>query len=148
MKLVLGCDHAGFDLKETLQSFLLKKGIEVEDVGCLSSERCDYPEIAEEVVRRVLEQCSKGLIVCGSGIGVSMVANKFKGIRAALVRSVKEAKLSRQHNDANILCLGGRLTSTDEAFDIVMAWLDEPFQEGRHSQRLELFSKRGEVFKD
>ena len=148
MKLALGCDHAGFDLKDTLKSFLLEKGIEVEDVGCFSNERCDYPEYAEQVVSRVLGQSSKGLIVCGSGIGVSMVANKFKGIRAALVRSVEEAKLSRQHNDANILCLGGRLTSVDEAFDIVMAWLNEPFQEGRHSQRLKLFSNRGEVFKD
>ena len=146
MKIAIGCDHAGFDLKESLKSFLLEKGLEIEDVGCFSKERCDYPQYSEKVVKLVANQGMKGLLICGSGIGVSIVANKFKGIRAALVRSVEEAKLSRHHNDANVICLGARITSEDDAFDIVTTWLNEKFEEGRHEERLKLFSNRGEIF--
>lgn len=146
MKIAIGCDHAGFDLKESLKSFLLEKGLEIEDVGCFSKERCDYPQYSEKVVKLVANQGMKGLLICGSGIGVSIVANKFKGIRAALVRSVEEAKLSRHHNDANVICLGARITSEDDAFDIVTTWLNEKFEEGRHEERLKLFSNRGEIY--
>ena len=146
MKIAIGCDHAGFDLKESLKSFLLEKGLEIEDVGCFSKERCDYPQYSEKVAKLVANQGMKGLLICGSGIGVSIVANKFKGIRAALVRSVEEAKLSRHHNDANVICLGARITSEDDAFDIVTTWLNEKFEEGRHEERLKLFSNRGEIF--
>lgn len=146
MKIAIGCDHAGFDLKESLKSFLLEKDFEIEDVGCFSKERCDYPQYSEAVVKLVSNQGMKGLLICGSGIGVSIVANKFKGIRAALVRSVEEAKLSRQHNDSNVICLGARITSADDACEIIAAWLNEKFEEGRHEERLKLFSNRGETF--
>ena len=145
MKLIFGSDHAGFSLKEELKRFIdLDKNHKVFDEGCFSEERCDYPQFGQKVVQKVLLGEARGILVCGSGIGVSMVANRYKGIRAALVRSVEEAKLSRQHNDANILCLGSRITSLDLSKKIVSAWLEEPFEEGRHSGRIALFSNLGE----
>ena len=144
MELVFGSDHAGFILKEELKNFMKQgESHEVFDEGCFSEDRCNYPLFGQKVVQRVLKGGGRGVLVCGSGIGVDMVANKYKGIRAALVRSVEEAKLSRQHNDANILCLGSRITSSNLCKEIISAWLAEPFEGGRHSERVAMFSNIG-----
>ena len=146
MKLIFGSDHAGFNLKEELKRFIeLEKSHDILDEGCFSEDRCDYPQFSQKVVEKVLSGEARGVLVCGSGIGVSMVANRYKGVRAALVRSVEEAKLSRQHNDANILCLGSRITSLDLSKEILSNWLKEPFEGGRHTGRLGLFSNLGEA---
>lgn len=113
MKVVLGCDHAAFESKEELKKYLETK-FEVLDEGTYSADRCDYPDYAMKVVKRVVTENAPGILLCGSGVGVSIVANRFKGVRAALVRTSEEAKLSRQHNDANILCLGSRSNTNSE----------------------------------
>src|SRR3989339_208239 len=108
MKIVIGSDHAAFDAKTKLITFLENRKISIVDVGTSSEQRCDYPIFAAAVCQKVLEEKILGIVLCGSGIGVSMVANRFSGIRAALCRSVEDARLSRQHNNANVLCMGGR----------------------------------------
>lgn len=113
MKYYLGCDHAAYSAKEKLKSWLKKEGIDFQDMGTSSDERCDYPVYAKAVVAKVLEnEGHRGILLCGSGLGVSMTANRYAGIRAALCRSAEDATLSRQHNDANVLCLGARTSST------------------------------------
>jgi len=139
-KIFIGSDHAGFELKEHLVNYL--DGLEdcnVEDLGTYSDERCDYPGYAKEVAKKVLDnKDSVGILVCGTGIGMSMTANKFAGIRAALCRDENDAKLSREHNNANVLCLGGRITKKEAAEKITKAWLTTDFSdEGRHKQRVE-----------
>ena len=134
MKIYIGCDHAAYDEKEELKKYLTDF-IDVEDMGPFSDERCNYPTFASHVARKVQKE-GRGILLCGSGIGVSMVANRFKGIRAALCRTPKEAILSRQHNDANILCIGARVSSMDDIKAMVNAWVKEDFQEGRHAQRI------------
>ena len=144
VELIFGSDHAGFILKEELKNFMKQdESHQIYDEGCFSEDRCNYPLFSQKVVQRVLTGAGRGILVCGSGIGVDMVANRFKGIRAALVRSIEEAKLSRQHNDANILCLGSRITSSDLCKEIISAWLAEPFEGGRHSERVAMFSNIG-----
>ena len=144
MELIFGSDHAGFSLKEELKDFLEQdKNHQVFDEGCFSEDRCNYPLFSQKVVEKVISGGGRGVLVCGSGIGVDMVANKYKGIRAALVRSVEEAKLSRLHNDANVLCLGSRITSFDLCKEIITTWLAEPFEGGRHSERVAMFSNIG-----
>ncbi|MCO4793146.1 MAG: ribose 5-phosphate isomerase B [Bacteriovoracaceae bacterium] len=144
MKVVLGCDHAAFEGKEELKKYLTEK-YEVIDEGTLSADRCDYPDYATKVVKTVLEQKIPGILLCGSGIGVSIVANRYKGIRAALIRTPEEARLSRQHNDANVLCVGARINSAEEIRAIVDAWFEAEFEGGRHSDRLGKFADLGEV---
>lgn len=145
MKYYLGCDHAAFETKEKLKSWLKKKGIEFQDMGTSSDERCDYPVYAKAVVAKVLESKDhRGILICGSGIGVSMVANRFQGIRAALCRNVEDATLSRQHNDANVLCLGARTTSQRTIYQITTAWISTEFEKGRHQDRLDQFNLIGE----
>lgn len=143
MKLVLGCDHAAFEAKEEVKKYLEKK-FEVEDVGTHSLERCNYPDFATLAVKKVLAENIKGILICGSGIGVSMVANRYSGIRAALCRSPKEAALSREHNNANVLCLGARINTMDQLQEIIDSWLKAEFEDGRHSERLALFEDLGE----
>lgn len=143
MKIVIGSDHAGFNEKEELKNYLLNR-FDVEDVGPASDERCNYPDYASAVVKKVIKDKVMGILICGSGIGVSMVANRYKGIRAALCRSPKEAQLSREHNDANILCLGARINSLDQLKDIADSWLKASFEGGRHSERIALFDNLGE----
>ncbi len=145
MKIYMGSDHAAFEEKELLKSFLKENGHEVIDHGPGSAERCDYPDFASLVAKSVAKDSSSvGVLLCGSGIGVSMVANRYKKIRAALVRNVEEAKLSRAHNDANVLCLGARLTPVAEIKEITKEWLAAPFEEGRHSGRIAKFNDLGE----
>ncbi len=137
MKLAMGSDHAGFDLKEHLKRHFSDLQ-NIRDVGTSSTASVDYPDYAERVAREVLDgKAERGILVCGTGIGVSIVANKFSGLRAALAWNVEIARLSRQHNDANILCLPGRFINPDLAVDIVNAWLDTPFSGGRHQSRLD-----------
>ena len=148
-RIAIGADHAGFRLKEFVKKLLQEKGFEVVDVGTYNEERCHYPEYAKKVAAMVSRgEVKRGILICGSGIGMSIVANKFKGVRAALCHNIYSAKFSRLHNDANILCLGGRVTGEDLTREIVETWLNTPFEGGRHLDRLNLIAEiEGENFK-
>ncbi len=143
-KIVIGSDHAAFEMKEFVKELLVLQKIEVLDVGTHSADRCDYPDFATAVAKVVVDQKISGILLCGSGIGVSIVANRYKGIRAALCRSATDAEMSRKHNDANILCLGARTNSKKEIEAIIESWLTYQFEAGRHADRLEKFEKLGE----
>jgi ribose 5-phosphate isomerase B len=137
MKIVIGSDHAGFELKEKVKTFLLDNGYQVLDKGCYSNERVDYSDFGHAVAESVLkEEDGRGIILCGSGIGISISANRHKGIRAANAWNAEIAKLSRQHNDANVLALPARFLSETEAFSIVSSFLSEAFEGGRHTDRI------------
>lgn len=147
MKIYIGCDHAAFDEKEELRAFLHEAGHEVIDCGPNSADRVNYPDYAAKVAREVAGQNVeevRGVLLCGSGIGVSMVANRFAGIRAALCRNAEEAKLSREHNNANIICMGARLISTEAMKEMLGVWLATPFEGGRHAERIAIFTDWGE----
>jgi ribose 5-phosphate isomerase B len=138
MKIALGSDHAGFELKEKIKHKLQADGLVIDDRGTHSVDSCDYPDYAQAVADEVAAHGSDfGILVCGTGIGMSMAANKVPGIRAARVVSESDAELSREHNDANVLTLGARITSDDETFKIIDKWLATPFAGGRHSRRVE-----------
>lgn len=142
MKIALASDHAGFQLKENLKSYLQAKGHAVIDCGCDSEERTDYPDYGFKAAKVVAEgKAERGVLVCGSGIGICMAANRIKKIRAAVLRIEEDAKLSRQHNDANVACLGGRLTKPDEAKKFLDVFLNTPFEGGRHTARLAKLEK-------
>ncbi len=142
MKLAIGADHAGYYLKEQIKEFLKSKNIDFKDYGTFKIESCDYPEYAYKVGQAVVNgEADLGILICGTGIGMSITANKIKGIRAALVYDEQTAKLSRQHNDANVLCMGGRLTPEEEAKKIVDIWLNTSFEGGRHEKRIKLISQ-------
>ncbi len=138
MKIALGADHAGFELKDQIKLHLQEKGVEVRDEGTSSPESVDYPDYARAVAHDVSEQrADLGILVCGSGIGMAIAANKVHGIRAAKVDTEDEAELSRQHNDANVLTLGARIVKPEEALRIVDKWLATQFAGGRHERRVE-----------
>jgi ribose 5-phosphate isomerase B len=138
MKIALGADHAGYELKNRIKQYLQQKGIQVQDEGTQSPESVDYPDYARLVAHDVSEQRADwGILVCGSGIGMAMAANKVAGIRAVNASSEQEAQLSREHNNANVLTLGARLLREDEALAIVERWLATPFAGGRHERRVE-----------
>ena len=138
MQVALGADHAGFALKNALKRVLDELGIAYHDFGTSSPDAVDYPDFAEAVAKSVAgHQFDRGILVCGTGIGMSIAANKVPGIRAALASEVEAARLSRQHNDANVLTLGARLTPTDRAAEIVRAFLTTEFEAGRHGRRVE-----------
>ena len=138
MKIAIASDHGGFELKEVLKAFLLSLSVEVMDLGTSSEESVDYPDFGIQVSERVSRgEVERGVLVCGAGIGMSVVANKFPRVRAALVHDLFSARLSREHNDANILVLGGRIVGKDLAREIVRVWLDTPFAGGRHQKRLD-----------
>ncbi len=137
MRIALGADHAGFLLKESLKDELLRAGHQVEDVGTDSTASVDYPRYAERVAERVAsEAAERGILVCSTGVGMAISANKVAGIRAANVTDEDTARLSRQHNDANVLALGARTLAPDRALAIVRAWLEAQFEGGRHAQRV------------
>ena len=137
-----GCDHGGFSLKTVLIEHLLESGQKVLDLGTNSNERVDYPDFAEAVAKSVASgEAEFGLLVCGSGIGVCMVANKISGIRAATIHDVTSAHLSREHNDANIICLGERLIGPEVAKEALDVFLASEFQEGRHLNRVKKIDK-------
>lgn len=141
--IALGADHGGYKLKEIIKEFLQKKGnIKIFDLGTNSEESVDYPVYAEKVARTVASgQAQKGIIFCGTGIGISIAANKIKGIRAANCTSVEMAEMSRRHNDANVLALGGRILDPELAKKIVEIWLNTPFEGGRHQRRIDQIEK-------
>ena len=137
MKIAIGADHGGFILKEEIRKHLLKKGISVKDFGTFSEESVDYPDIGKKVAKAVAQNKFKfGILICGTGLGMSMVANKVAGIRAAVCHNIFTAKMSRAHNDANILCLGGRVLKKSTALKMVDAFLKTKFEGGRHLRRI------------
>lgn len=139
MQVIIGSDHAGYSLKEQLIPFLVGKGYAVNDLGPESAESTDYPLFAKKVCAEVLASQGLGILICGTGIGMSMVANKVPGIRAALCTSEFQARFTRLHNNANVLCLGERVTGPGLACEIVLQFLTNEFEGGRHSKRLEMF---------
>ena len=138
MKIALGADHAGFPLKEKIRQWLTEQGHQVDDKGTLSLDSVDYPDYARKVGEEVAaKKADRGVLVCGSGIGMSIAANKVPGVRAANAHTVYEAQMSREHNDANVLTLGARVLTDDEAHSILDMWLRTKFAGGRHQRRVE-----------
>jgi ribose 5-phosphate isomerase B len=144
MRISIGCDHAAFELKEKVKQYLsTKKGIELNDWGCYSEERCDYPDFGHAVAEDVNnKKCDFGILMCGSGNGINMTANKWSGVRSALCWNSEIANMARLHNDANILTLPGRYISEEEAFKCVDEFLNTGFEGGRHSDRISKISNR------
>ncbi|TET54476.1 MAG: ribose 5-phosphate isomerase B [Actinobacteria bacterium] len=142
MRISIGSDHAGFELKKTIADWLKKSGYETEDKGTFSADSVDYPDFAALVAKGVAQDSSdKGIIVCSSGVGVTMAANKIKGVRAANCYNVEIAKLSRAHNNANVLTLGARFLDNKLALKITDAWLNTEFEGGRHQRRVDKISE-------
>src|SRR5512133_2953725 len=140
--LVIGSDHGGLQLKEALSAYLEGRGLAVQDVGTNSSESVDYPDFGEKVARAVSSGSAElGILVCGTGIGMSMVANKFPGVRAALTWDECTARMAKEHNNANILVLGGRTVDAELAQRMVGIWLDAVFEAGRHQNRLDKIAR-------
>jgi ribose 5-phosphate isomerase B len=138
MRLVIASDHAGLELKQELLEVAAARGLSIEDLGTYSGESVDYPDFASEVSRRVANgDAARGVLICATGIGMSIVANKHPGIRAALCRSEFEARMSRAHNDANVLCLGQRVTGPGLSRSIFEAFLGTAFEGGRHQRRVQ-----------
>ena len=136
-KVCIASDHAGYNLKETIKNFLIYKNISIIDLGPNSSSSVDYPDFAKKVSNRIkLKRSDVGILVCGSGVGMSMAANRHKKIRAAVCYSVKNTKLSRLHNDANIITLGSRLTKKNIVFKCVETFINTKFEGGRHKKRV------------
>ncbi len=141
MKVAIGSDHGGFLMKEVIKELLGELGHQVDDVGCYSSESVDYPDFAELVCRKVIGgEAERGILICGTGIGMSMVANRHRTIRAALCHDQFTAAMSREHNDANVLCLGERVIGIGVAKEIVRTWMTVEFGGDRHLRRIQLFS--------
>ena len=143
MTIVIGCDNAAVKMKNALIRFLEAQGVTVEDVGCASSDDLtNYPTIAKRACERIMQSHyrKRGVLVCGTGIGMSLAANKVHGIRAAAVSEVYSAKLTRQHNDANIVCIGARVIGPETAKMIVEAFLTTPFEGGRHQKRVDMIT--------
>lgn len=139
MKIAVGCDHGGYDLKEHIVRFLEEKGYEVQDFGTYSKESCDYPTFGEAAARAVASgECARGIVICTTGIGISMAANKVKGIRCAHVGEPLEAEMARRHNNANMLALGAGLIGANLAERCVEIFLTTEFEGGRHARRVGL----------
>jgi ribose 5-phosphate isomerase B len=137
MKIVVGSDHAAYELKEAIKEKLINEGHEVIDVGCDSPESVDYPKYGHAVGRTVASgEAERGIAVCGSGIGISIACNKVPGIRAALCTSVEMAEMCRRHNNANVVCMGARMISQELAFDIIDTWMTTDFEAGKHLRRI------------
>lgn len=135
--ILISSDHAGFALKEKIKSFLVKEGLKVKDLGTYSDQRCDYPEFAYILAKAVSEgKYRRGILICKSGIGNSIVANRFSRVRAALCYNIKVARLSREHNDSNVLVLGSAFVNAGQAKQILNVWLKTKFLAGRHQRRL------------
>jgi len=140
LKIAIGSDHGGVELKRLVVELLKELGHEVADQGCEAGQAVDYPDYAGLVCDLVKQgQCDRGILVCGTGIGMSMAANRRPGIRAALCHESFSARMSREHNDANVLCLGGRVLGPNLALDIVRTWISTDFTGGRHQARLDMF---------
>lgn len=141
-RIIIGCDHAALRLKEILKGALQEKGFEVVDVGTFSEASMDYPDSGKAVAQKVSSsEFERGVLLCGTGLGMSMVANKYPHVRAALCNDLFSAAMSRRHNDANILVMGGRVIGDILALEILDTWLETPFEGGRHQKRLDLFDQ-------
>lgn len=142
MKIAIGCDHAAFTLKKTVIDHLKEKGFEVEDVGTYTSDSCDYPVYAHKVCEKILGgECNLGILICGTGVGMSIAANKHKGIRAACCSDTFSARLTREHNDANVLCFGERVVGAGLALELVDAFLTAEYLNcGNHVRRVAMLS--------
>ena len=138
IKIIIASDHGGLKLKNEIIKHLREQNAEVEDFGCYSEESCDYPVYAKSVANEVAVSDSRGILVCGTGIGMSIAANKINGIRAAHCTDTFSARMSRMHNDSDMLCLGERITGTGLALDIVDIWLNTEFEGGRHQKRIDM----------
>ena len=137
--IIIGSDHAGFNLKEKIKNYLLELGCTIEDAGTYSTEPVDYPIIAKDIAKKVAQkEFSRGILICGTGIGMCITANKTKGIRAVVCSDTTSAKFSRQHNDTNILCFGERIIGEYLAKDICKIWLETEFEAQRHQRRINL----------
>ena len=137
--IAIGSDHGGYELKEELKKVLEEKGLEYKDCGAYSTDRIDYPIVAKEVSKSVADKvCERGILICRSGYGMAMVANKFKGVRSAPCFCTRAAQFSRLHNDSNVLSLGADYVTVDEAKEILNTWLETEFEGGRHQERLDL----------
>lgn len=140
--IAIGSDHGGYELKEELKKCLEEEGLEYKDYGAFSKDRVDYPLIAKEVSKAVAtNECEKGILICRSGYGMAMVANKFKGVRSAPCFCTRAAEFSRLHNNTNVLSLGADYVTVDEAKEILKTWLGTEFEGGRHQERLDLVSE-------
>lgn len=139
---VIASDHGGLELKEAVTEFLRRRGIEVRDLGTVNNDSVDYPDFGERVARAVSRgEAERGILICGTGIGMSIVANKFPRVRAALVSDEFTARMSKEHNNANILVMGGRTQNAEQACRMVATWLDSRFEGGRHQARLEKIAR-------
>lgn len=139
--IAIGCDHGGFELKQLIMDYLKEQGLEYKDFGTYSSESCDYPLFAEPVARAVADgECERGILICGTGIGISIAANKVKGIRAANCGDCYSAEYTRRHNDANILALGARTVGSGLALKIVETFLNTGFDGGKHARRVAMIA--------
>lgn len=137
MTVALGCDHGGFALKEKIIEYLTAKGVAYQDFGCFDTQSCDYPEFARKAARAVASgECERGVVVCTTGIGVSIVANKVPGVRCALCHEPWSAQMTRRHNDANMLALGAAVTGEGLALEILERFLGTEFEGGRHARRV------------
>ena len=142
-RIAIGSDHGGWELKEHLKAFLIERDFSVEDFGLATQDKTDYPVIAIQLARSISEgKLERGILICGTGIGMSIVANRFSGVRAALCHDIYTARMSREHNNANILVLGGRVLGKGLAEEILKVWIDTAFldADGRHSRRLKLIT--------
>lgn len=139
--IALGCDHGGYAIKEAVKKYLEENSIEFKDFGCYSEESVDYPIYAKKVAQAVASgECEKGIICCGTGIGISIAANKVKGIRAAVVTNEFCAEMTRRHNDANILAMGGRVINEEQAVKFTKIFLETPFEGDRHINRVNMIT--------
>ena len=137
MKVAIGCDHGALALKESVKKVLAELGAEIDDIGTYTEDSVDYPDIAEKVCEKVISgEADRGVVLCGTGIGISMAANKIKGIRCALCGEAYSARMARAHNDANVLALGGRVLGPELAGDIVRTFFTQEFEGGRHARRV------------
>ena len=140
-KLVIGCDHAAVELKNLVREHLVERGFDVEDVGTYTSDSCNYPDYAHKLCEKIQSgEREMGILICGTGIGMSMAANKHKGIRAACCSDTFSARLTRLHNDANVLCFGARVVGMGLAFDLVDAFVDAGFEGGKHQTRVDMIT--------
>ncbi len=138
MKVAIASDHGGYELKENIKALLIELGVDYTDYGADDLSTVDYPDYVRPVTNAVKQQeVDRGILICGTGIGMSIAANKVNGIRAALVGDCYSAKVTRQHNDSNVLCLGGRTTGLHVALDIVRIWLESEYEGGRHAKRVD-----------
>ncbi len=137
-KLAIASDHAGFDLKESIVAYLHNEGVAVEDFGPVNSDSVDYPDYGMRIAQAILDkEVERGIVICGTGVGMSIVVNRFPGIRGTLCSDLYTTKMCREHNDSNILIMGGRVIGKGLAQEIVKTWLETPFEGGRHQKRLD-----------